>query len=234
MVCAPVRHRARRSMWIEQSRSYTRTLLATSPLIRPTRTSMMGFGSPIPPRLVWTMVMRSSPPMAGSFALPVPVTTDDDGHSHLDVLALLPPINAMAQAAADPSYNKVFRIHRTLRFRRFDWCIGISTTSHAPTGSQLAWHELTFPGRPARRATEQRPFCPGEGYAAAGLCNRRADRPIDELLRRFLVSFLECNGYHDFQGAIADVLDAWRESEPEQRAQGRRQLLKQKGVKAIP
>lgn len=30
-----------------------------------------------------------------------------------------------------------------------------------------------------------------------------------ELLRAFLVSFLETNGYHDVDGAIADTLDAF-------------------------
>jgi hypothetical protein len=70
-----------------------------------------------------------------------------------------------------------------------------------------------LPGHPARRATEQRPFCPPAGYAAARLKSWRANQPIEELLSRFLVSFFECNGYHDFGDAIADVLNAWRQAQ---------------------
>lgn len=143
-------------------------------------------------------------------SLPVPVASGGDGCRRLEVVALLKPIAAMARAAADPHYRHVFRVRRTIRARRFDWCIGISTTSHGSTGTQLAWHDLTFPGVPARRATEQRPFCPANGYASREMRNRRANGSVEELLRRFLVSFFECNGYHDFYVAVNDVLAAWR------------------------
>jgi hypothetical protein len=148
------------------------------------------------------------------FVLPVAVSSDEVGHRRVDVLALLEPISAVARAVQDATYPQVLRVRRTLRSRRFDWCIGVSVTSHGSTGAQEAWHELVLPGRPARRATEQRPFCPTEGYAAAGLTSRRASRPVDDLLRLFLVSFFECNGYHDFHDAIIDVLDALRQAQP--------------------
>jgi hypothetical protein len=68
---------------------------------------------------------------------------------------------------------------------------------------------ILISGRRPQRAGSQSPFCPPTGFAKDALRGWDSRRPVRELLRAFLVSFLETNGYHDVDGAIADTLDAF-------------------------
>jgi hypothetical protein len=57
------------------------------------------------------------------------------------------------------------------------------------------------------------PFCPPTGYASSDLQDWEINRPVADLLRVFLRSFLAENGYDDFDAAI-DALIATHASSP--------------------
>lgn len=141
--------------------------------------------------------------------LPVQVHSDAERNtSSLDILDLLGPIRLVAAASASPDYDEIFHTRRVRRGRRFDWSIAVSITVTCTDGTRQAWEQLRFPGRTPARAGQQRAFCPIGGFAAGQLNSRRATRPVEELLRTFLTSFLAENGYHETEAAIDDVLSA--------------------------
>jgi hypothetical protein len=70
--------------------------------------------------------------------------------------------------------------------------------------SQPSWQDLVFPDAPpSRLVTDRDPFCPPVGYTAAALQDWEIKRPVADLIRVFLESFLAENGYDDFHAAIA-------------------------------
>ncbi len=107
------------------------------------------------------------------------------------ILAILEPIAQVAEATASPGYNEVFGSLR--------W--------------PLPWDDLDFPGRrPQRAGTQQYPYCPPGGFARERLRSWNPRRPIRELLKAFLEDFLQTNGYHDIEAAVADTLAAFEAS----------------------
>lgn len=133
-----------------------------------------------------------------------------DGRIVVPIMDVLHPIAQVAAAVASPAYARVFGKARWPFHRRFDWFIGVSGDLVRSDGATVPWDDLDFPGRrPQRAGGEQYPYCPPSGFAKERLRNWNPRRPIRELLRAFLEDFLQTNGYHDIEGAIADTLAAF-------------------------
>jgi hypothetical protein len=133
-----------------------------------------------------------------------------DGRIIVPLMDILRPISQVAQAMASEAYDQVFRRPRWPFRRRFDWFIGVGGDLVRDDGATVPWDDLDFPGRrPQRAGTQQYPYCPPSGFARDRLRNWDPKRPISDLLRVFLEDFLQTNGYHDVQGAIADTLETF-------------------------
>jgi hypothetical protein len=134
----------------------------------------------------------------------------DNENIILPILEVLDVIAIVARIAKGPSYSNAFGRTR-LRARRFDWFIGVSPSITKPDGVTSPWTEIEFPGRSPRRAAgvNQQPFCPSGGYARDALNSWKSIRPVEDVLRFFLVDFIQQNGFHDATGAIEDTLEAF-------------------------
>lgn len=146
--------------------------------------------------------------------LPVPTATADPEHVTLDVLTLLDPLSMMLRAVKSAAYDEIFGVRPPGFPRRFDWGIAVSTTvtilNRGSISGNVPWQELIFPGRtPPRAGTRQQPFCPIEGYAAHDLRNYNIHRRETDLMHAFLRDFLQQNGFHDVEPAIADTLQSF-------------------------
>jgi hypothetical protein len=88
-----------------------------------------------------------------------------------------------------------------------DWLIGVSMYSQVDGTPVPSWTELGFPEASAPRVmADRQPFCPPNGYAADLLQSWEANRPVPDLIRIFLRSFLAENGYHDFDHAVEQTI----------------------------
>ena len=128
------------------------------------------------------------------------------------LLDLLQPIAMMTQAVRGSGYDDVFGRRAPFFRRRFDWHINVSPTLVIQESSiSTSWTRLIFPGAEAKRAgVNQLATAPSEGYGSKQLKNWDPKRSTRKLLAVFLRDFLEMNGYHDCDSAIADTLEAFQ------------------------
>lgn len=134
---------------------------------------------------------------------------DHQGRVLVPVLEILDQIRLVFDAVTSPVYAKVFPRRPIHRHRRFDWFIGVSPTISCPDGVTTSWDDVEFPGRrPARAGTCQQAFCPPGGFAPTALRSWNPRRGCSDLLRTFLLDFLQQNGFHDCDVAIDDTLRA--------------------------
>jgi hypothetical protein len=136
----------------------------------------------------------------------VPVVVGPDGRS-LDVTELMRPLATVAGAVNSDDYRLLHGLRRRTVGMKTDWLIGVSVYSQVDGMPVPSWTELVFPEASAPRVMPDRPpFCPPTGYAADQLQSWEVDRPIAELIRIFLGSFLAENGYHDFDSALEQII----------------------------
>jgi hypothetical protein len=137
----------------------------------------------------------------------VPVVVGTDGRRNLDVTELMRPLATVAGAVNSDDYRLLHGLPRRRVGMKTDWLIGVSVYSQVDGMPVPSWTELAFPETSAPRVMPDRPpFCPPTGYAADQLQSWEVDRPIAELLRIFLGSFLAENGYYDFDSALEQTI----------------------------
>jgi len=146
-------------------------------------------------------------------SLTLPISLDPaTGRRRLDVLSLLTPLATVAMAVRTSEYRQLYGLPDRASRLRTDWMIGLSTYSR-PDASTLvpSWDDLLFPVTPPSRLVDDRtPFCPPTGYAYSELQDWEISRPLGDLLRAFLSSFLAENGYDNFDAIIADTVSRFR------------------------
>lgn len=146
----------------------------------------------------------------------LPVTIDPrTGRRVLDILEVLRPLGKVAHAVGTGEYRQLCGLPASAARMKIDWIIGVSMYSRPDTTlSQPSWQDLIFPDMPASRlVTDRDPFCPPTGYAAGALQDWEITRPVPDLLRVFLESFLAENGYDDFQTTIQGTIAAYASSQ---------------------
>jgi hypothetical protein len=142
----------------------------------------------------------------------VPIAIDArTGRRVLDILEVLRPLGKVAQAVGTGEYRQLYGLPTRAARMQTDWLIGVSMCSRPDaTVSQPSWQDLVFPGVPASRlVTDRDPFCPPTGYAAGALQDWEITRPVADLLRVFVDSFLAENGYDDFQATVQSTIAAY-------------------------
>lgn len=146
----------------------------------------------------------------------VPVATDPTtGRRVLDALGVMRSLDTVARAVGSREYRQLHQLPSSAARVKTDWLIGVSMYSRPDAiVSQSSWQDLQFAGVPASRLVADRdPFCPPTGYASSDLQDWEINRPVADLLRVLLRSFLAENGYDDFDAAI-DALIATHASSP--------------------
>jgi hypothetical protein len=144
----------------------------------------------------------------------VPIVVGPAGRRSLDVTELMRPLATVAGAVNSDDYRLLHGLPRRRVGMKTDWLIGVSVYSQVDGLPVPSWTELAFPEASAPRVMPGRPpFFSSTGYAADQLQSWEADRPIAELLRIFLGSFLAENGYYDFDSALEQTISNF-ESRP--------------------
>jgi hypothetical protein len=137
----------------------------------------------------------------------LPVVVGLDGRRSLDILELMMPLATVASAVSSADFRLLHGLPRRAVRMKTDWLIGVSMYSQVDGAPVPSWNELGFPEASAPRVMPDRqPFCPPTGYAADLLQSWEVDRPVPDLIRIFLGSFLGENGYHDFDHAVEQTI----------------------------
>jgi hypothetical protein len=137
----------------------------------------------------------------------VPVVVGPDGRRTLDITDVMRPLATVARAVSSADFRLLHGLPRRAVRMTTDWIIGVSMYSQVDGTPVSSWTELAFPEASAPRlVADRQPFCPPAGYAGEQLQNWGAHRPVPDLIRIFLESFLAENGYHDFDQALEQTV----------------------------